>query len=213
MDKLQNLNMYINRIDEILNKEKSWDGADTLADTIIRLYQYEIPNLKDGFYFEEFEGKISLAYGHLDLLKAKLEHYASTVEEQRLRDELKTPTNQHITLSPNFTNTYQPTNNPTFNNSPYINVTSNSNATNTIDILYEQTLKNINDLDTISKEDKDLLLKYIKEAEDAKNSKDKETLSKKLGNILSFIAVKGVPVMNAVLPYVEGISKMMATLQ
>lgn len=59
-------------------------------------------------------------------------------------------------------------------------------------------------------EDISELVNLLKEIENAKNIKDKHTLTSKFGDILNFIATKGVPVWNAVIPYLDGVIKILA---
>ncbi len=202
MDKVENLKMHISVLDDILTDKKDWNTyAHKEVNKIYNVYKNEIQDLGEIFTF--FNGEISTNKDQIEVFKAKLEHYCSTVEEQRYRDKINNPSNS-INVSPVFS--------PSFNSVNDIHATSNS--TNTISITIEQLIHNIYDIDneSLSDNDKAILIKHIMEADKAKKNNQKQKLSDKVIDIMNFITTKGIPVWNTMFPYLTEISKFLAAL-
>jgi len=143
MDKLGNLNMYIKVLNEIITGKKDWNiYAHKEVRTIYSLYKTEVPDLREIFSSLKEDGEdIYTNKSEIEILKVKLEHYASTIVEQHKRDDLETsrstqPINAHFYNNANIETNISPT------------LTSSNNVTNTIKITYHQTIQNVLDLDT-----------------------------------------------------------------
>lgn len=94
------------------------------------------------------------------------------------------------------------------------NANSTSNALSTVTVTLDQTVNTINEIpsDILSDEEKEELEEKLSALEVARNSGDKGKLSSKVGNVLKYIADKGIEVGIASLPYLGEISKLIQTM-
>jgi uncharacterized protein YecA (UPF0149 family) len=203
MGKIKLINDYMNRCAEILQR-RSYLQAEILEKEIISVFGSEIQDITSNLSVYEI-GTDTNFFEDLTLLKAILENYKSNLEleEERRKDEIE------------ILRLKQPISTAHFNNQNTNSSSANANATNIVEVKIEQALENIANLneEILSKDDKDKLEGLLSSIEVAKNSKDKDKLLNKIGNVLKFIAEKGVQVGIATLPYLGEVSKFVSSLK
>jgi hypothetical protein len=195
---------YIEECTDAINK-RNIERAKQLQKELLGVYNSEIK------YMTSQLSNYSIAGGNVDfindliILRAiLLNHKANIVENERLRNyELeKLKLQQAITTITNQNS----------NQNSY-NASTNVSSENTINVAFEQALKNITNLDNILNEnEKDELEGKISALKIATESKDKTKIINKIGSVIKFVAEKGIEIGIAVLPYLGEISKLISTM-
>lgn len=188
MDKISFIENYIERCDSTVDK------PGDLIYEIVYAFGNEIPNIENGlkeYSVSRFYDSSIHAYAQdLKKLKSILENYKHSLQrEDQIRiDELKMlELKNQITINNNNTN----------------KSTANSSSAASIVLTIDQTLENINQLpeEIINDEGRQQLEEMLLIIEGMKSKKDKSDIKSKIGNVLKFIADKGVDVFIATAPY------------
>lgn len=191
MSKTSIISGYINKCKKVL-EDNDVKAAEELEEEIVSVYYAEIKDITAGL--DNYSG---LGYPReinflkdIKLLKAKLENYKSDIK--------RTPVEKSNTK------------NTTFN----INNSSSTNINNEINITFEQTMKNINDISSniLTDEDKQELEDKLASLQVAVNSKDKEKIGTKLLNVLKFAVTKGPETFIAISNFINFITNEIAPL-
>ncbi|KNZ40610.1 hypothetical protein [Acetobacterium bakii] len=188
MDKITFIESYIERCD-------TTDGAQgKLIYEIVYAFGNEIPNIENGL--EEFslirdlDPSIHAYTQDLEKLKSILINYKLDLQrEDKLRsDELRMlELKNQITINNNNTN----------------KSTAISSSLASVNLTINQTLESINQLpeEIIDDEGRQKLEEMLLIIEGMKSKKDKSGIKSKVGNVIKFIADKGVDVFIAVAPF------------
>lgn len=177
--KIQMLEDYISEATAIEGSQNAAD-AKRFSDTIIGVYDAEIPGLKeslDRFRWKAGDERTDYLFD-VSLLRAKLQNYKLNLKSG-LYGKLFSKTEGNVTVTQN---THQV-------------------MDNTVTVSLDQTIKQINELsdDKLSSEDKIALAEKLASIY---ASKDKKTKWEKAAGVLKWIAEKGIEVGVASLPYI-----------
>lgn len=199
--KVSILENYIGECTDAIDK-RNVERAKHLQKELLGVYNSEIKNMTSQLsnYNSFGSGNVDFI-GDLIILRAMLHNYKANIEENErlINYELeKLKLQQAIT---------------TITNQNSNNISTNVSSENIINVTFEQALKNITNLDNkLNDNEKDELEDKISSLKIAAESKDKTKILNKIGNILKFIAEKGIEVGIAVLPYLGEISKLVSTM-
>lgn len=200
MTKLEFIQSYIDKCISCENNTL----AESLVIEIEGVFTDEIPRITNQLNRYSWGIDTDVDYMHdVKLLQQKLENYKINLIEQEIKAQRNLETlrlQEAISKNKIQVNAY--------GGSANSNSTANSSSTVTVEI--DQIINAINEIspDILSDTNKEELEEKLAAIEVAKISGNKEKLGDKVGNVLKYIADKGIEVGIAVLPYLGEISKL-----
>ena len=194
MDKIEFIESYINRCDEVV-VSKSTADAKILQSEIIGVFQSEITDIKNkldnysGLGFFDKDHQVDFI-GDIKLIKQKLINYAINIQRGQAKIEYEL---ELARLKQPQISAYAEA-----------NPTQTATATSNVAITIEQAIKQLDEIseDSLSANDKDILKEYLFSLEGIKAAKDKKKFWSKAKEILIFIADKGADAAIATLPLI-----------
>ena len=195
MGKIDSAQKYIDECTACL-EAKDTQMAEKLENTIVAVYSKDIDGIKVGL--DRYKARavtfgtvVTFDYlGDIELLKAKLVHYKEELEAEACKIDNRTSI-------------------PAININNVNENSSSANASNYMQVSYEQVIEFVHALpDTaLSASDKEALEDKIGALELAVKNKDKKKAIDKVGGVMKFLVEKGVEVGIAVLPYLGQIAQ------
>ena len=197
MNKLKLVEEYIRRADEIIESKNRTTAKEFIRE-VIAVFQSEIPKITSELTAYRFGGDQD-DIKDTSTLRAMLFNYSTNIKRD---DEIRKNDLEKLKLQQSIL---------TINNTNQNEASSQANANATVVVTVTQAIESINNLpdDILSKEEKESLEEKVASLELLTKSGDKEKASKKLGNILKYVADKGIEVGIALLPYLGAISKLL----
>lgn len=195
----------IEKIKDVL-KYKSSDRAKDLQEQLIPKYETKIKNIHSGLHSRSVAVINTMYHGtktndinylkNLEILKGKLEMLL--IEESKPKDQPVSPFNF---------NTYNNSNSSSDNHAD--NTLSNTNSnTVSIELLFEQAKKNIDDNDSLTDDEISEILSKIEELESLHNSNEKpRTKWSKAKETMTWLFDKGSKVAVEILPLITEVIK------
>lgn len=188
MGKIDTLNKYIERADEILIS-KDIGAARDYQDEVIGVYDAEIPNIRgmlDNYGIATLYGDRSPDFlGDVKILKAKLINHRENISEKLFGAAPADDAGE-------------------------ININQTTNVTTSITMTFNQTIDTISTIpeDILSEEDKEILQGKLAGIESmCQKGESKQKIWSKVGSVLKWIGDKGVEVGIAALPYIVEVLK------
>lgn len=200
MTKLEFIQSYIDKCISCENNIL----AESLVMEIEGVFTDEIPRITNQLNRYSWGIGTDVDYMHdVKLLQQKLENYKINLIDKEIKAQRNLETlrlQEAISKNKIQVNAY--------GGSANSNSTANSSSTVTVEI--NQIINAINEIspDILSDTNKEELEEKLAAIEVAKISGNKEKLGNKVGNVLKYIADKGIEVGIAVLPYLGEISKL-----
>ncbi|HEY5555835.1 hypothetical protein [Acetobacterium sp.] len=203
MSKIKSIDNYI----EQCNTSNLSTLREDTVNTIISVFNIEIPNIDDGLTAslntKTYKYVSTDLFADITLLKAKLENYKLNLQREDIirTDKLKQLELQRQIIS--ITNTNQNENASS----------SNASATAFLTFTISQTIENINKLpeSLLSKEDSVELKELIYSIEGMISAKDTDGIKSKITKVLGTVANKGFDLFVAVAPYLLQASSFIPT--
>lgn len=207
MGKIDLLDNYIKQLSEVNKLDNS--QVESLIEDITRvvLSPDDLTALVLDYYWAEDADYSS----DIRKLKSKLEYdKAILMDEQEKANKLEKVEREKRELEKLGLEVELSKSNVTINNTNH----NEANATSTVSITIDQTIKAINEIspEVLSAYEKEELEEKLSAIEVAKTSGNKEKLAGKVGNVLKYIADKGIEVGIAALPYLGEIAKLIQNL-
>lgn len=207
MGKIDLLDNYIKQLSEVNKLDNS--QVESLIEDITRvvLSPDDLTALVLDYYWAEDADYSS----DIRKLKSKLEYdKAILMDEQEKANKLEKVEREKRELEKLGLEVELSKSNVTINNTNH----NEANATSTVSITIDQTIKAINEIspEVLSAYEKEELEEKLSAIEVAKTSGNKEKLAGKVGNVLKYIADKGIDVGIAALPYLGEIAKLIQNL-
>ena len=207
MGKIDLLDNYIKQLSEVNKLDNS--QVESLIEDITRvvLSPDDLTALVLDYYWAEDADYSS----DIRKLKSKLEYdKAILMDEQEKANKLEKVEREKRELEKLRLEVELSKSNVTINNTNH----NEANATSTVSITIDQTIKAINEIspEVLSAYEKEELEEKLSAIEVAKTSGNKEKLAGKVGNVLKYIADKGIEVGIAALPYLGEIAKLIQNL-
>ena len=190
MNKLDFINDYIKRCDEIL-LVNDYNAAKEIQKEIISTFENEIKDIRnelDNYPTVSLcqDNRMVDFLGDLKLLKKKLENYYINIQEE----------NKKRAYNLELARFSQPIVTASAESNPIVNSTVTISLNNVMNMLDEITT------DKMSEEDKETIKELLYSLEGIKSTKDKNKFWEKSKNILQKILDKGIDVGIAILPYI-----------
>lgn len=207
MGKIDLLDNYIKQLSEVNKLDNS--QVESLIEDITRvvLSPDDLTALVLDYYWAEDADYSS----DIRKLKSKLEYdKAILMDEQEKANKLEKVEREKRELENLRLEVELSKSNVTINNTNH----NEANATSTVSITIDQTIKAINEIppEVLSADEKEELEEKLSALEIAKNTGNKEKISAKLGKVLKYVADKGIEVGIAALPYLGEITKLIQNL-